>query len=80
MDVQVSQAHQAIVKELVATGRFTSADDVIAEGIRLLASREQLRQQIQAGIEQADRGDVFDHDTVFTQLKAMAAAQSSGRA
>ena len=80
VDVQVSREQQAIVEGMVAAGTFASADEVIAEGIRLLASREQLRRQIQTGIEQADRGDVFDHDTVFAQLRAMAAAHTHGPA
>ena len=78
MDVQIPQEQQAIVERLVATGRFSSVQEAVSEGIRLLASNERLRQEIQAGIDQADRGELFDHDTVFAQLKAMATeAQAS---
>ena len=59
-------------KALSHRGRFASAQEAIAEGIRLLVSNETLRQEIQIGIHQADRGEVHDHDTVFAQLKAMA--------
>ena len=76
MNVQIPQEQQAIVEGLVAAGRFSSIGEAISEGIRLLASSEQLRQQVQIGIEQADRGEVIEHDTVFAQLKAMATAAS----
>ena len=78
MDVQIPQEQQAIIEGLIATGRYASAQEAISEGIRLLASTEQLRQEIQVGIDQADSGDLHAHDTVFGQLKVMAAeAQAS---
>ncbi len=72
MDIQIPEDQQAIIERLVATGRFSSVQEAISEGIRLLDSSERLRQEIQVGIEQADRGEFHDHDTVFAQLKAMA--------
>ncbi len=72
MDIQITQEQQAIVEELVATGRFASVQEAIAEGIRLLVSEEKLRQEIQLGIDQADRGELVDHDTVFTHLRMIA--------
>jgi hypothetical protein len=38
-----------------------------------------LKQKIQVGIEQADRGLLTGHDTVFGQLRMMAAAQQPER-
>ena len=72
MDVEIPREQQAIVEGLVAAGRFSSVQEAVSEGIRLLASNEKLRQEIQVGIEQADRSELIDHDTVFAQLKAMA--------
>ena len=80
MNIRLPEEQQTIIEGLVASGRFSSAEDAVAEGIRLLASNERLRQEIQIGIDQADRGEVYDHDTVFAQLKAMAKeAQVSNR-
>ncbi|HRX79763.1 MAG: CopG family transcriptional regulator [Planctomycetaceae bacterium] len=79
MEVQLPADQQAIIENLVASGRFPSVGDAILEGVRLLASTERLRQQVQVGIDQADRGELIDHDTVFARLKAIAsAAQGSG--
>ncbi len=64
----------AFIGRLVASGRFSSANAVIQESLRLLVSRERLKKQLQMGIEQADRNEVIDHDTVFAQLKAPAGA------
>jgi len=75
VNIQIPQDQLAMAEGLVAAGRFSSLDEVVAKGIRLLASSEQLRQQVQVGVEQADNGELVDHDTVFSQLRAMAATQ-----
>jgi len=49
MDVQIPQEQQAIVEGLVAAGRFSSVQEAISEGIRLLASNEKLRQEFKSG-------------------------------
>lgn len=72
MEVHLPTEQETIVEDLVASGRFASPSEVISAGVRLLASAEVLRKEVQIGIEQADRGDLIEHDTVFTQLRAMA--------
>jgi len=72
VEIQLPEEHLSIIEDLVASGRFLSAEDAVLEGIRLLAANERLRSHVQVGIDQAERGDVHDHDTVFAQLKAMA--------
>jgi antitoxin ParD1/3/4 len=72
VNLQLPAEQQAFIESLVETGRFSSVNEAISEAIRLLASQERLKQEIQVGIQQADRGDVVDHDTVFSQLRAMA--------
>lgn len=74
MNIDLSDEQQAVIENLVATGRFPSARDAITEGLRLLIARERLKQQVEMGIAQADRGELVDHDTVFAQLRATAAA------
>lgn len=79
MDIQIPPEQIAIIESLVATGRFSSNDEAVAEGIRLLASSEKLRQQVQFGVKQADSGQLFDHDSVFSQLRAMADAHTDAK-
>ena len=73
MNINLSPDQQAFIENLVESGRFTSTDEAIGESVRLLVSREQLREQVNIGIEQADRGDLIDHDTVFADLRTRAA-------
>ena len=78
MDIQLPQEQQSAIEALVSNGRFGSVEEAVSEGIRLLVSNEKLRQAIQVGIDQADNGELHDHDTVFAQLKAVAAEASNG--
>jgi len=77
MNVELPAEQQAIIEGLMASGRFSSAGEALTEGLRLLVSSERLSQQVQIGIDQADRGELVDHDTVFGQLRAMAAGTQS---
>lgn len=74
MHVELPAEQQAIIESLVASGRFASLSDALCTAIDLLISREELCQRVQVGIEQADRGELADHDTVFSQLRLMASA------
>jgi antitoxin ParD1/3/4 len=77
MNVDLPAEQQEFIERLVASGRYPSADDAISDGVRLLVCQERLRQQVDIGIEQARSGNLLDHDTVFGQLKAMAAAAAA---
>jgi putative addiction module CopG family antidote len=72
MHIDLPAEQQSFIENLVASGRFSSENEAMCESVRLLISREQLKQKVQVGIEQADRGVLFDHDTVFGQLRMMA--------
>ena len=78
MDIQLPQDQRSAIEALVTSGRYDSVQEAVSEGIRLLVSNEKLREAVQAGIDQADKGDLHDHDTVFAQLKAMAAEATNG--
>ena len=72
MNVNLPPDQQALIDQLVAAGRFASTDEAIREGVRLLVSQEKVRAEIQIGIDQADRGELTDHDSVFAKLRATA--------
>lgn len=71
MEIQLPSDLQATVEGLVAAGRFSTIDDAVCMGIRMLASAEKLRADVQVGIDQADRGELVDHDTVFARLQML---------
>ncbi len=70
MNVQIDPAQQAFINELVSSGKFASETDVIRAGLRLLqeqaadraAKLEELRQNIQVGIDEIERGEVVPLD------------------
>ena len=78
MEIQLPEEHRSVIEGLVASGRFLSAEDAVLEGVRLLAANERLRSHVQVGIDQAEREDVHDHETVFAELKAMASHAVAG--
>ena len=78
MDIQLPQDQRAAIEALVSDGRFSSVQEAVNEGIRLLVSNEKLRRAVQLGVEQADAGVLHDHDTVFSQLRAMASEATDG--
>ncbi len=57
---------QQVVQQELAAGRYNSENEVLLEAVRLLAERnrrlEELRQAIQIGRDQLDRGEYTDYD------------------
>ena len=64
LNVVLSEDHEALVADLVNSGQFHNANEVLQEGLRLVeAKREQeimkeqkMRQAIQAGLDDLDQG------------------------
>jgi antitoxin ParD1/3/4 len=89
MNVSLTPELERLVAEKVESGMYTSASEVVREGLRLLQERDQLRRtrleelrrEIARGVEQADRGELIDGEAVFRELRernAAAAAQREG--
>lgn len=78
MNVQIDPAQQAFINELVTSGKFASETDVIRAGLRLLqdqaaeraAKLEELRQKIQVGIDDFERGDFAELDMAAIRAEA----------
>ena len=70
MNLNLSNEVTDFVKGLISQGRFDSEEAAVAEGLRLLVEREKLRAEIQIGIEQVERGEWYDEDTVFAKVNA----------
>ena len=57
------------IEGLVASGEYQSADEAVADGVRLLMGRQQLRAEIQKGIDELDAGQGIEGERVFAELR-----------
>jgi antitoxin ParD1/3/4 len=65
MDVTLTPEFERLIHDKVASGLYTSEDEVIREALRLLKDRdelrllavEDLRREVQKGLDQLDRGE-----------------------
>ncbi len=77
MNVSLNQDVEQFILLQVESGKYTSADEVIVAGIRLLEEQEriykgrleELRHEIAIGIEQLDRSERLDGREVIEQLR-----------
>lgn len=76
--ISLSAELQAFVDSRVSSGRYSSASEVVREGLRMLQERErkrvssidELRQQIDIGLQQARRGELIDGDAFMSRIEA----------
>ena len=79
MNISLTPELEKLIKQKVASGMYHSASEVIREALRLLKERdehhqmriEQLRRDIQIGLDQIARGEVHDGEEVFSELRRM---------
>lgn len=74
MNVSLTPQLEKWVNTKVATGRYTSASEVVREALRTLAERETLRERlnrdIAVGLAQIQRGETVSGVKVFSALRA----------
>ena len=80
LNVVLSEHHEALIADLVDSGQFHNADEVLREGLRLVeADRNQdtlkeqkMRQAIQAGLDDLDQGrfvSLGDRDEITRHIR-----------
>jgi Arc/MetJ-type ribon-helix-helix transcriptional regulator len=70
--MSISAENERYLQQLVERGVYRDRAEAIDEAVELLKRRDQLRSDVRAGIEQADRGELLDADEVFRRLEARA--------
>lgn len=78
MNVSLTRELEQLVHLKVATGRYTSASEVIREALRLMDERDQIlelrkdeiRRKITAGMNSLRAGEGSDGEAVFARLDA----------
>ena len=66
MDVTLSPKLEALIRDKLQSGQYDSASEVVSEGLKLLEARDrqrearlqELRAQIQVGVDQAEAGNL----------------------
>jgi antitoxin ParD1/3/4 len=84
MKVSLTPELERRIAEKVGSGLYTSASEVVREGLRLLFETDalnqrqiaQLRADIQAGLDQANRSELLDGRASRERMKAMLAHQA----
>jgi len=72
MNIALPPEAAEVIRGLVATGEYRSLDEAITEGVFLLMNRQELRTDIQQGIEELDRGEGVPGEQVFAELRERA--------
>jgi len=77
VNVSLTPELERLINEKVDTGMYQTASEVVREGLRLLKDRDarELRADVRAGFEAADRGEYSEHTpasirTLAAQVKA----------
>jgi len=76
MNIALTPEQEEFVNNLVESGKYLSASDVIREGIRLLEDRyivyqarlAELQKEIEIGMEQLERGEKIDGRELIKRL------------
>lgn len=79
MNVSLTPELERLIAEKVASGMYSSRSEVVREGLRLLAERDQLltarldrlREEVGRGLEQAVAGQLLPGEEVFAEIEAM---------
>jgi antitoxin ParD1/3/4 len=87
MNVHLGSAFDEFVAELLKSGYYQTQSEVLREGLRLLKEREEmkqmrlaeLRKEIAAGIEQADRGQFVDGPEAFAKIRQRSAQRKRSK-
>jgi antitoxin ParD1/3/4 len=85
MDISLLPDLEAMVRRKVESGEYDSPSDLVAHALYLLDAHDRMRQlqlddlrrEIEIGIEECDRGDVVDAEVVFAELERKAARLKS---
>ena len=79
MNVSLTPELESFVQRKVASGLYTSASEVIREGLRLLEEQERLKEahrnqaleKVEEGWAAAQRGELLDGPAVMKELRTL---------
>ena len=70
MDVKIGDRWLDVIGNAIESGRFTSTDDVVQEGLRFVAEREEAFHRLKAKIDRSiERGGQVSHEALWSELQ-----------
>lgn len=77
MNISLTPELEQFIQDQVKSGKYSSVDEVILAGLKLLEEREyiykgrfeELQREVMIGVEAAERGEVIDGEIVFHELQ-----------
>lgn len=69
MSSDISPANEQFIQDALADGAYETRGQLIDEALELLKRRADVRQKIQAGIDQLDRGEGIPAEEVWADLE-----------
>jgi len=70
MTTAIPPEYAPFVQQLVAERRFLNEQEVLAEGLRLLQAREEVRREVEKGLRQLDEGLGIPAEDVYAKIDA----------
>lgn len=74
MKVAIPPEFEPFVQSIIGSGSYKTEAEVVGEALRILKKREQLRRDVNAGINQLEEGEGVDGEEVFERLEKKAKA------
>ena len=79
VNISITPELDRFLQSRVESGRYQTTSEVVREALRLLERREQerdealfqLKERLERGAGQAERGELIDGDEVFDELREM---------
>ena len=72
MSVEFTSELEKLVNSIMSNGHYADEQEVLAEALRLLKNRDELRSEIKLGLAELDNGERIDGETLFEELRARA--------
>lgn len=77
MSISLTPELEEFIQNQIASGKYSSTEEVIIAGIKLLEEREriykgrfeELKREIMVGVEASERGEVIDGREVIEKLR-----------
>lgn len=70
MNAEVTSSIDELVEERLATGRYSSREDVLVKALQQLADHEDLLADLEASAEDEAAGRLVDAEDVFAEMEA----------